>query len=295
MRKKLSAFEDVYGAFCAYLELKNYKTGNGRMYPQAVHEFLVFVEQRGVVELGELNTKLLQDYAEYISNRPNKRGGILSGKTINHYLYGIRLFLDYLLDGGYLKTAPIYPAFTINHRIERPTLTIDDIKLLYRACRTLRDTAILSLGYGCGLRRNEMSELNVQDVILREGYLIVREGKHAKRREVPMTEKISSDLSDYIRLERSGYFRRNTMPSSLLVNNFGWRMTGDTIYKHFRAIASNVKTKLTVDNPCLHDLRHAVATHLMENGAGIEFIKSFLGHSLIDTAQLYAIKQKRRL
>ena len=71
-------------------------------------------------------------------------------------------------------------------------------------------------------------------------------------------------------------------------------MCGHSIYKTILRIVKRTNDDALISkNITLHCLRHSIATHLLENGAGAEFVKSFLGHTEIDTVQLYAKRRKQ--
>lgn len=83
-------------------------------------------------------------------------------------------------------------------------LAIEEIQQLLTAATTLKQQAILHLFYSCGLRRSEGEALNINDIHFKQQLLYVREGKGAKRRVVPMTEKVAKELEDYYLGERTG-------------------------------------------------------------------------------------------
>jgi integrase/recombinase XerD len=123
----------------------------------------------------------------------------------------------------------------------------------------------------------------------------VKKGKYSKRREVPMCKKVIKDLKDYLYNERSNYLKYQKVENSFLVNSRGMRMTGQNCYQLLKKIISRSNTNVFEEKQTsLHTLRHSIATHLLENGADIYFLKSFLGHSDIDTSHLYAIKRRRQ-
>ena len=82
----------------------------------------------------------------------------------------------------------------------------------------------MALFYGCGLRRAEAEKLNLDDIDTEAGLLYVREGKGRKRRVVPMSEKVKTDLENYIHFERK-YEVKHHHEESLMINQRGARMT----------------------------------------------------------------------
>lgn len=278
---------EIQKEFNKLMEVKGYKTGNGKMYPQVVREFLNHHSKKGKQSLNFTQQEMVE-YHQYLSTRMNKRRpGTLSDQTINHHLFGIGLLFEYLLDNKRVDALPVIPKFLRSQKTEMDILTIDQIKELYEVANPL-ERAILSIAYGAGLRRSEIEQLNIEHVRLRDGFVIVEKGKNSKRREVPLSNKVVKDLKMYLHeyrihsaIERKAFF----------INHTGTRMLGATLNNHFKKI---VKRSSIQQNVTLHTLRRSIATHLVENGAGIYFVKDFLGHSQIDTSHLYAIKRNRK-
>ena len=278
---------EIQKEFNKLMEVKGYKTGNGKMYPQVVREFLNHHSKKGKHSLNFSQQEMVE-YHQYLSTRKNKRRpGTLSDQTINHHLFGIGLLFEYLLDNKRVDALPVIPKFLRSQKTEMDILTIDQIKELYEVANPL-ERAILSIAYGAGLRRSEIEQLNIEHVRLRDGFVIVEKGKNSKRREVPLSNKVVKDLKSYLH----EYRHHSSMErKSFFINEIGTRMRGDTLNRRLKQLInrSSIQQEVT-----LHTLRRSIATHLVENGAGIYFVKDFLGHSQIDTSHLYAIKRNRK-
>jgi site-specific recombinase XerD len=258
------------------------------MYQTAVKEFLTYQSKRGKTSI-EFTQNDMAVYYEYLTTRNNKRGsGTLSQTTINHHLFAIRLLFDYLLETNKVKAVPAIPKFLRGLTGEMEIITVEQVKQLYKACENELETAILSAAYGAGLRRSEIEALNITDVLLRDGILIVKQGKNSKRREVPLSDKVVQDLKNYLHNYRT---IRSKDRRAFFINKVGKRMSGASLNNQVKRIRLRTDIRIEVT---LHTLRRSIATHLIENGAGIYFLKEFLGHSQIDTSHLYAIKRKRQ-
>ena len=103
-------------------------------------------------------------------------------------------------------------------------------------------------------------------------------------------------LNNYINNERENYLdSQNRFENAFILNNQGKRMLGSYANNLLKKIIVRTNnTDLLKKKISLHSLRHSIAVHLIENGASIEFVKDFLGHSDIDTTQLYARRRKRK-
>lgn len=292
---------ELYAAFSKFTKAKGFRAGHENQILKAVFEFLCFIE-RNHLELQQQHVwKATDAYLLYITERPNfrKLHGALSASSIRHHIYSLRLFFDFLLEIRFLNGTPAGLArFHIISSAERPILTLDEIKLLYNKCDKGIELAILSLAYGCGLRRSEMVNLNYTDVNFHKGYLVVREGKNNKSRTVPMSTRVGLDLKKYVVSDREARIALNTSKTSeaFLVNRVGNRMSGGTLLRTFKSVIERTEdSALQARNITLHSLRHSIATHLIDKGAEIQFVQELLGHSLIDTSQLYAKRRKQQL
>jgi integrase/recombinase XerD len=255
-----------------------------------------FLELNQIISIQDVKGSILKSYYEYIQARPSRLGGTLSRSTINHHLFALKLLFQYLYDTGVIKDQITLPSYLSRQNQTKEHLTIEEINLLFRHCSTQRDTALLSIDYGCGLRRSEIEDLNTKDLHFTEGYLIVKEGKNSKRREVPMSDSVIKKCRTYFFNERlSAQQKGSVYQEAFFLNNAGKRMTGQAMNRYLKKLVLEVdNTEIHRKKVSLHTMRHSIATHLSENGADIEIIKKFLGHSLIDTAQLYAIRQLKK-
>lgn len=292
-----STFRVLLHEFDKEIRSKNFAIKGKGMYQACVKEFLLWLELQGITKLKRIETPVMIDYYEYITHRPNKlKAGTLSESYINQHLFSIRLLSDYLIETGQIDCTVVIPSYSRATKKEREILSVEEIQLLYKSCITKRERAILSIAYGCGLRRNELRELNTIDIRFYNGILIVRSGKGMKRREVTMSDSVINDLKDYLMNERPHYLKEhNQLEPAFLLNNKGKRMTGDHANEVLKEIIGRTKSNaIEKKEITLHCLRHSIATHLIDNGADLEFVQGFLGHSEIDTSHIYAKRRKQR-
>lgn len=284
------SLENLYEEYEQLVTLKGYKTGNGTQYQQAITEFFSFLKRRGYAHF-EVTTNDMVEYYEYLSTRPNKRReGTLSQSNINHHLFGIKILFDYVLQSGYTDALPLIPKYQRGRQEPKEILSIDEVKSLYGATKNKLEIALLSVAYGLGLRRSEIESLQLSDIDLKLRKVIVRSGKGGKRREVPMSDKVIEDIKNYVHYERN---MRGKKVYNLFTAPMGNRFSGFYLNILLGKIAKRVPG-LQSKSVTLHTMRRSIATHLIERGASIHFVKDFLGHTDIDTAQLYAMRRKRR-
>ncbi|MEZ4228022.1 MAG: tyrosine recombinase XerC [Polyangiaceae bacterium] len=154
----------------------------------------------------------------------------------------------------------------------------------------LRDTLILELLYGSGLRVSELVGLDLRDIVLDArgpGDDTLRvSGKGSKQRVVPLGNKARRSLDRYLtaRADFEHPKHGGLDPRALLLNRFGNRLSVrsvQNIVKRYGALATG-RGDL---HP--HALRHTCATHMLEGGADLRAIQEFLGHSSLSTTQRY--------
>ena len=145
---------------------------------------------------------------------------------------------------------------------------------------------MLHLFYSCGLRRSEGEALNIRDIHFRDQLLYVREGKGARRRVVPLTDRVAADMEAYYLQERcSSTVKKTADEEAFMLNQRGGRLQGDGYIK----ILNRLKDKAGIDKEItLHHLRHSIATHLLQGGMSMEYVRDFLGHQHLESTQVYA-------
>lgn len=293
-------FESLYKDFDVFVIAKGYRQASGSQLQSCVREFLFYIEIQGFTTIQQVKAPQIVGYYDYLRERPNqRRDGGLSESMIRHHLYSLRLFFDHLVDAGELDSSPArLPKFQLGKYKERNLCTIEEIKQMYEVCKNKKERALLGIAYGCGLRRSEIQNLNTTDVLLHKGVLIVREGKNSKSRTVPISDNVIKDLKEYVIHERSKDFTAKNYEESpsFFLNKIGKRMAGDKHNNALREIIHRTQNpELIRKEITLHCLRHSIATHLMDNGASIEFVQQLLGHAEIDTAHLYSKRRKQQM
>jgi len=273
--------------FRTYLEQLGYSRTTRSMLPDCVRDFLDY--HKGWEE--EFTTTHVEEYHEWLQIRPHKqKGGGLSEHYINHHIYALRLYFNWREQNGEISYNPIsVMKFRQPKSQPREPFTLQEIRRLFEAAQTAKETAILHIFYSCGLRRSEGEALNRNDLHFKQRILYVRSGKGAKRRAVPMTVKVSAALEDYFLRERTD---RAKDSEAFVLNRVGQRMKGDG---YGRVLKELIERAGITREASLHHLRHSIATHLLESGLSLEEVRDFLGHACLETTQVYAKVNKKQL
>ncbi len=131
-----------------------------------------------------------------------------------------------------------------------------------------KDILLIELAYNSGLRREELANLKVEDIIIGERTLIVRKGKGAKDRTVPLPGRVVKLLETYM--------------AGMKPDNKVFNVKPVAISDKVRRIAKKAGVNIHA-----HSLRHGYATRLLEKGANIKAVQELLGHSRIGTTEAY--------
>lgn len=205
-------------------------------------------------------------------------------------LHIIRRFYDYRNKRGHRKIRRRNPTegITVYYRADKIIRNIPGIGAVDTLASSVRgqnrttvtrNRLLLELAYGSGLRRCELMGLNMEDVDFRERTARIR-GKGSRVRLVPLTEKTLELIEEYLLL------RRTDLNGPLFISgNTGRRLTNTGISHAFR---NNIGIRP-------HLLRHACATHMLDNGCGIRHIQELLGHKNITVTQRYTSVSKKKL
>lgn len=214
-----------------------------------------------------------------------QEGGNFSRNTVLRKISAARAFAKYLRAEGGLRLDPFVavpmpkkearlPKFLTEAEMEKLLVEMPGIPQEFRA----RDRAILEMLYSCGLRRSEISGLNVGDLDLWGGTVRVF-GKGSKERVVPIGRIAADCLRGY--LDSRG---RAAAGEPLFLNDQGGRLTHDGIAFVLRrwVRGSGLLKPVTP-----HVFRHSFATHLLNKGCDLRAVQEMLGHKNLATTQVY--------
>jgi integrase/recombinase XerD len=283
---KTPEFIRLEESFGEWLHLLNFEQSTVRYAPRKVREFFCWLEQQQITELSAITKPVIENYFEYLKERRNnRRKGKLSRNYLRTHITALRKLARYLRETG-RESFEVDVWLPGKTRSIKTIFTLSEIKTLYNACEGdalgLRDRAMLAVYYGCGLRRNEGISLDISDVLLNKNLLYVSKGKNYKERYVPMTEAVKEDIMNYLDFARPMFLYKQT--NALFLSHSGSRL----ITQGMATRLQKLKEKAGIDKEAgLHTLRHSIATHLLQSGMKLSQIKRFLGHSSMESTQIY--------
>jgi len=268
--------------FLRTLTQRNASPHTIKAYRTDLAEFVTFV---GPEELRAIDHILIRAFLGQLYERG------LSKTSVARALSSLRSFFKWMGREHSIESNPalLVAAPKLPKRLPRvPTMeemnSVLDAEMPPEAAFAPRDRLILELLYGCGIRNSELTGINVDDMHLRQGLILVR-GKGKKQRMVPFGDSAQVALRDYLpHRARTLEQNRRTAESALLINLRGSRLTTRSVGRIVKSIAIAGGLPREV-HP--HTLRHAFGTHMLEEGADLRAIQELLGHERLSTTQRY--------
>ena len=261
-------------------------------------EFIGFLRDRGLMDVEEVGPEHVDAYRAWMLNHTSLwTGRKLSLSSISHRLWTAKLFFTRCFERKVIVADPAraltWPRKPVNPPRNIPTekemeeiLSRPDVGTAFG----LRDRAILEVLYATGVRREELSRLDVYDVNLSERTLVVRCGKGGKGRTAPLTESACAFLARYLNevrpeVMRSRASRKAGEPDAALFlsikgERFKKERLGQLVGRYVRAVAPHATMTC-------HAVRHAFATHMLQGGANLVAIQKTLGHADLQMTQRY--------
>ncbi len=259
--------------------------------------FIDWCEERSISRPDEVTRGFLERYRQHIFQYRRKTDGApLSHQTHSKRLISVRAFFQWLARQHHLLYNPASELELPRQqqRLPRHILSVAEVERVLNACDTseplgLRDRAMLETLYSTGLRRAEITSLRVDDVDFNRGTVFVHQGKGAKDRVVPIGERACRWIEKFLFKVRPELVDVGD-DGSLFLAKHGAGMQAKQLSVIVRSAIAAAKLERFQDthpNAACHLLRHACATHMLENGADIRYIQALLGHADLSTTEVY--------
>ncbi|MCF6168812.1 tyrosine-type recombinase/integrase [Lutibacter sp.] len=289
------SYKTLLMSFKDWLDVLGFSEGMRKNYPHHLCEFFYWLEQHNINHIDHITKEHIKEYYKYLKQRPNKtRQGALSASSLNHHQQALHKFRDYL-------SKHHKKPFNMHIRREKVEdekvkyCTEKEVKQLFKATKyshelprfRARQKALLVCLYSLGMRRNEVVNLMLNDILWDKERVFIRKGKNYKERFVPINHYNLKMLEDYVFDARID-FKVASESDYVFVSRRSTKISGWTIENDLKMIikASN-KEELQNKNITPHMLRHSIATHFLKAGMKIEDIQQFLGHASLESTQIY--------
>ena len=277
-------------SFLANIRLEKGLSSNTiKAYEIDCSAFINWVEKEFDLDILNIKESHIRKYITYFHNRN------LSNSTINRKLSALKHFFLFLNKKKFISSNPI-ASFSgpKNLKTLPKSISVIDVNALIKApdCTTfigLRDRAMLELLYATGVRISELINLQYSNIDLNRSLIKVM-GKGNKERMVPFGDNALFWLREYIKFRRKNNLSLNSR--DFFISQQRKKITRQAFWHRIKLYLN--KTGLSQEvSP--HTLRHAFATHLLNNGADLRSVQMLLGHSDLSTTQIYTHIAKQRL
>ena len=266
------AITDAIINYRRFLKRRNYSPYTVRNYMNTLKHFIVWVD----VPIEQATHKSILSFIEYLLDKH------LQPKTINCYLDGIRDFYDYLITEEHIPMInPVKRGYAL--RLSRPLpryLRDEEIPRLFSVIDSRRDRAMFMVMLRCGLRVEEVAQLTLAALDLRRSQVFIYEGKGAKDRVVYLSNDAYRALVQYLRIRPSSRAKKLFLVEKGRFKGTPLSVRG--IQKRMEVYARKAGLKVSC-----HQLRHTMATQLLNADADLVTIQDLLGHTRIKTTQRY--------
>lgn len=258
------------------LILRGYSNATIKTY---YNEVSVFMKLLGRVSAEDLSVQRIRDYLQYCLEKLK-----LSENTLHSRINALKFFYEKLLGREQFFWEIPRP----KKPLQLPKLlNEEELARLFNALTNKKHKALLFTAYSAGLRVSELVQLRLADIDSERMMIHVREAKGKKDRMVNLSPVLLDILRSYLR-------EVQPRPKEFL---FESEQTG-TAYptRTVQQIFANAKRKAQIRKEVgIHSLRHSFATHLLEKGTDIRYIKDLLGHFNIKTTERYLHVSRRKL
>ena len=285
-----SSFYPYLQRYLEKLNINNYSQDTYQRYDSNIRQFIHWSDERDIDDPRSVTKPILERYQKHLYYSRKSNGDPISFSSQKIKLASLKAWFKWLTQQNYLLYNPASELQMPRtpERLPRYILSLEDIKELMNGVDTnspegIRDRAMLELIYSSGLRRKECAGLTEQDIDLKRQTVFIREGKGGKDRLLPLGENACSWLTKYLWDARPELMSTEVI-HSLFIDNYGGAYNADCVGRLVKRYLK--KASLDVEGSA-HLLRHAMATHMLENGADLRYIQTMLGHSDLRATQIY--------
>ena len=268
--------------FRRYIKRRNYSPHTVKYYLNVIRQFVLWLN----VPLEQADVKKIEEFIDYLHQKR------LQPASINLYLAIIRVFYNYIKYEEKIDLLnPVKPSCRL--RVPKPlprALREDQVDQFFDVIKTRRDWAMFRLMLRCGLRVEEVANLCLGDIDLKQKRILVVDGKGGKDRVVYVSADAAEGLMAYFKVRSQRRVKKVFLVEK--GNYKGQPISVRGIQKRMEYYASKTGLKISC-----HHLRHTMATQLLNADAQVESIQDLLGHNWVSTTERYCnvsnVKVKR--
>lgn len=311
-RRKLPSFEELKTGYLQHLTLRNLSPLSIKQNEQALRLFAAFLREQGVATVLDVEAETLERYKVELAAYRTRKGTSLLPATVRARVFIIQGWFRWLCRKGFIPHDPVSGVKPPRRskKLPKGVMTVEEIKkvLAQPDLHNLigyRDRAIMEVLYSTGMRSAELVHLEVRDLDFEKKTARIRNGKGDKERYVPLSppcirflkrylEAIRPELAEGIRPCGNSWLKKyRTGGDVLFLSLYGAKLTPTWLAQSLKRYIRQAGISRPVSP--VHSWRHSVATHLMSSGMDIRYVQVMLGHSSVDTSQIYTHIEPRAL
>ena len=255
----------AFKQYLDYLQLAKYSPNTIRTYTSEFRQFLLAMEN---ISIASLSPERLKSYILYCTNELH-----YSENQLHSRINAIKLYYEKVL--GRERMFFNIPRPRKARQLPR-VLSTQEVKKLLAATENLKHRFLLAMAYSMGLRVSEVVSLKINDLDLDRNQVFLHAAKGKKDRYANLSEVIKNTLHEYLKIYQPTEY--------VFTGQYGGKMHVRSAQMMFK----NALKKAGINKDLsFHSLRHSYATHLLEYGTDLRFIKELMGHQDIKTTLLY--------
>ncbi len=268
---------------------KNTSSNTEISYKRDLTKFWEYLNNGPKIKLEDISEIDLKNYMKHLKTIGR------AATTMSRNIASLKAFFSFLCENGLIDNNPALglKAPKIEKKVP-DVLSIKEVDALLKqpsrnTPKELRDRSMLELLYATGMRVSELISLKIDDINIKQEYIICHDRK--KDRLIPFGTEAKNALIKYLNDGRAQLLKDNDS-NILYPNCSGGLMSRQGFWKLIKAYGkkAGIKSEITP-----HTLRHSFASHLVENGADLRAVQEMLGHSDISTTQIYMTSGNKRV
>jgi len=244
------------------IKRRDYSPFTAKNYLMCLRKYFDF-KKRGFDHMNAENIKEFLTYKQNLGAAP---------QTLNLYLNAIKFFYREIIH----TKRHINVKFAKRNKRLPVVLTRDEISNILESIKNPKHKLMVALAYGSGLRVSEVVKLKLRDINLSEKLIHIKYSKGKKDRITILPESLCDQLEVILLSKHKNDYVFESIRGGKLST------------RALQAVLENALKNLGMTKPAtFHSLRHSFATHLIEDGVDIRYVQELLGHSKIQTTQIY--------
>lgn len=272
-----------------WLLVRGYSAETKKLRDNALRTFIEWCDQRDIQQPQEVTKPILDRYQRHLFHYRKDNGKPIAFSTQKSLLQSVKGFFKWLTQENYLLYNPASEMQMPKtpKRLPKTILSIEQVRSILNQPDVstplgVRDRAILELLYSTGIRRSELCRLSIHDINTDRATILIF-GKGSRERMLPVGRSAIVWLEKYLNDVRP-QLCISFEQTALFLTDYGEPYTGSVLGW---LVKNTMKgAGVDVEGSC-HLFRHAMATHMLENGSDIRFIQTMLGHSELSTTEVY--------